>query len=356
MPHTRGSDAGTSEDLPPRVPLSRRAAGTACAAALLAAAGAAPAAADVPSSRGVNARGPGADTRSRTTAHAVVSGGLGGTYIRVAADISSVLDGTGIRVLPAVSKGSGENLDHLLHTRGIDVALVQADALADLRRRATPDAVRTIEYAAKLYDEEIHLLARREIADIAGLAGKRVNVDRRGSGTALTASVLFGALGLTVEAVHDDQETALGRLLRGEIAALAYVAGKPVHLLSRLGGQEAGALHLLPVPLDAALLDTYVPARIERADYPALVGGEGGVETFGVGTVLAMYVWPPGTERHDNLSRFVAATFDRMAALKRPPHHPKWRDVDLRSQVPGWTRFAPARAWMRRQGGTPSDT
>ena len=195
--------------------------------------------------------------------------------------------------------------------------------------------------------------ARRDVRTIADLAGKQVNVDRQGSGTALTASVLFRSLGLQAVMTHDDQETALGRLQKGEIAALAYVAGKPVKLLARLSEADAAGLHLLPVPLEPALLDTYIPTRIEQADYPALVA-EGGIDTFAVPTMLAVYAWQPGTERYDNVTRYVTAIFERLGDLKKGPYHPKWRDVSLRSQVPGWTRFAPAQEWVRQNNGLPS--
>ncbi len=50
---------------------------------------------------------------------------------------------------------------------------------------------------------------------------------------------------------------------------MVYVAGKPVRLFSGLD-KETG-LHLLPIPLTPALLETYLPAQLGHADYPALV-------------------------------------------------------------------------------------
>ena len=113
--------------------------------------------------------------------------------------------------------------------------LVQSDVLAYFRReRLLPGVERRLHYITKLYDEEVHLLARPGIAGVQDLAGQKVNVDVRGSGTAMTASVLFGALGVPVQAVHDDQATAVEKLKRGEIAALVYVTGKPARLFSAL--------------------------------------------------------------------------------------------------------------------------
>jgi TRAP-type uncharacterized transport system substrate-binding protein len=156
----------------------------------------------------------------------------------------------------------------------------------------------------------------------------------------MTASLIFDALGIRVQEQNAPQDTALERLRRGEIAALVYVAGKPARLFSSIRADEG--LRLLPLPADAALLDTYLPARFAATDYPALVPQDG-VETMAVGAVLAVYAWPPGTERHRKVSRFIDALSTNFDSFLRPPRHPKWREVNLAAEVPGWTRFSPQR-------------
>jgi hypothetical protein len=59
---------------------------------------------------------------------------------------------------------------------------------------------------------------------------------------------------------------------------------------------------------------------------------------------MAAYAWPPNNERHRKVARFVEAFFSRFPDFLRPPRHPKWREVNLAAQVPGWTRFGPAAA------------
>jgi TRAP transporter TAXI family solute receptor len=272
----------------------------------------------------------------------IISGGPDGTYVRIAADLAAVLDdGDALRVLPILGKGSLQNIADILVLRGVDVGIVQSDVLVYARReRLLPGVDSLIQYIAKLYDEEVHVLARADVARIEDLAGKPVNVDVRGSGTAMTASLLFGALGIPVDARHDPQDSALERLRRGEIAALVYVAGKPARLF---GGIPADAgLKLLPVPASPALLETYLPAEFRPADYPRLVPEGGTVETIAVGAVMAVYAWPAATERHRKVARFVEAFTAKFPAFLQPPRHPKWREVDLAAQVPGWTRFTPA--------------
>jgi uncharacterized protein len=331
--------------------LSRRAALLAAAAGSVLALSPRPGAAQG-LAQGAAQQAPGAALASATRANAatvgVISGGIDGTYARIAADLMNVLDdGDRLRVLAILGKGSVQNVSDVMFLRGVDIGIVQSDVLAYLRReRSVPGIDRGLQYIAKLYDEEVHILARRDIASLQDLAGKTVNVDGRSSGTAMTASVLFQGLGIAVQPAYDDQTTALEKLRRGEIAALVYVAGKPVRLFSGLSGGEAG-LHLLPIPLTPALLETYLPAQLGHADYPALVPDSGPpVDTVAVGAVLAVFAWQPGSDRYARVERFIRAFKEKFPQLQQPPRHPKWRDVNLAAQVPGWTRFPAAQALL----------
>jgi uncharacterized protein len=269
----------------------------------------------------------------------VISGGVDGTYVRIAADLASVLDdGDTLRVLPILGKGSLQNMQDILVLRGVDIGIVQSDVLAFARReRLLPGLDALIQYIAKLYDEEVHILARPGLARLEDLAGQVVNVDVRGSGTTMTATLLFEALGIPIRPAHEPQDQALERLRRGEIAALVYVAGKPARLFAGLP-PDAG-LRFLPVPMTDALLETYLPSRLAHADYPAPVPEAAPIETIAVGAVMAVYAWAPGTERYRKVARFVDSFFEKFARFQQPPRHPKWREVNLAAQVPGWTRF-----------------
>jgi uncharacterized protein len=279
----------------------------------------------------------------------VISGGVDGTYIRIATDLASVLDdGERLRVLPVVGKGSLQNVADILYLRGIDIGIVQSDVLTYARRKQLhPGIDQSIQYIAKLYDEEVHILAGRDVAKLEDLANRKVNVDVRGSGTAMTASVLFESLGIPAQTTNDDQNTALQKLRQGEIAALVYVSGKPARLFTGLTADSG--LHLISVPITKSLLETYLPAQFEHADYPLLVPDGAPVDTIAVGSVMAVFAWPPNQERFKKVARFVDAFFGRFQLFMQPPRHPKWKDVNLAAQVPGWTRFAPAQDWLVRQ-------
>ncbi|GAC1339699.1 MAG: hypothetical protein NVSMB18_08420 [Acetobacteraceae bacterium] len=283
-----------------------------------------------------------ATARANSGTVGVISGGVDGTYIRIAADLAGVLDdGEQLRVLPILGRGSVQNLADIIYLRGVDLGIVQADALAFVTRNGMlPGAANTINYVAKLYDEEVHVLARPDIARLEDLAGKPVNVDVNGSGTAMTAGLIFDKLNIPIEPTHDGQDVALQRLREGKIAAMVYVAGKPARLFTAVG---AGSdLHFLPIGAAADLLDTYLPAQIGHDSYPNLVADAQAVETLAVGAVMAVYGWPPGTERHRRVVHFIAALTDKFARFQQPPRHPKWREVSLAAQVPGWTRFPAA--------------
>jgi uncharacterized protein len=288
-------------------------------------------------------------SRANSGTVGVVSGGVDGTYIRIAADLAAVLDdGDGLRVLALIGKGSVQNLSDIIFLKGIDIGIVQSDVLTYAKReRLYPGVDKSVEYITKLYDEELHLLARNEISRIEDLAGKKVNVDLRGSGTAITASLVFAEIGVPIEPTNFDQALALEKLKRGEIAALAYVTGRPARLFRDL--QAGDGLHFLPIQANAALLETYLPGQLTHEDYPQLLPSEAAVDTLAVGAVMAVYAWAPETERYRKVARFVDVFFNRFDAFLKPPRHAKWKEVNLAAQVPGWRQFQPAEAWLKRQ-------
>jgi TRAP transporter TAXI family solute receptor len=285
----------------------------------------------------------------------IISGGVNGTYIRFTTDLSAVLDAEDLRLLSVVGKGSVQNIIDLLYLKGIDVAIVQSDVLEFLNRQGTYGSIdRQIQYITKLYNEEVHVLTRREIATVADLNGKRINVDNQGSGTAMTASIVLPALGIDYEPSYHDQSSALAMLKSGEIDALLYVAGQPAQLFTGISKDDG--LHLLGLDYTEELQATYLPARLDGGSYPGLIEPGQSVRTVAVGAVMAIYRWQPANARYVKTARFVERFFDRFDEFLGPGRHPKWREVTLSAQVPGWNRFRPAEEWLRASGVQPSTT
>ena len=278
----------------------------------------------------------------------IISGGINGTYLRIATDLASVLDdGDDLRVLPIMGKGSVQNIDDILYLKGIDVGIVQSDVLAFVKRAGRhPTIDSRIHYITKLYNEEFHLLANKAVENIADLAGKKVNFGVEGSGTYMTASIVFETLGIDAQPVSFDQGLALEKVKTGEIAALVYVAGKPTQLFKDVAPEDP--VHFLPVPLTGKILQNYYPARLSHEDYPQLIPAGQQRKTLAVGAVMAVYNWPEGHLRHRKVSRFIEAFLTRFGEFQEPPRHRKWQEVSLTAEVPGWQRYKPARDWLRQ--------
>ena len=271
-----------------------------------------------------------------------------GISVRIAEDLANVIDdGATRRVLPVVGKGALENITDLKLLRGIDMAILQTDVLDYARQQNLfPGIESWASYIAKLYNEEFHLLARPDIKTVSDLANQKVNVDSRGAGTTITAARLFDLLKIPVTATNDNQEVALEKLRKGEIAAVAFVAGKPAPIFRGLNGSDG--LHFLAIPLSPAVTAVYVPTRLTAADYPGLVSDDQPVDTVAVGAVLLAANLQPGSERYRNLANFVDAFFTGFPSLLEPGHHPKWREVSITAELPGWRRFLPAEQWLQR--------
>lgn len=276
----------------------------------------------------------------------IISGGVNGTYIRIAADLASVLDQENeLRILPIIGKGSVQNITDILYLRGTDIGIVQSDVLAYMQKAGIhPTIDRRIRYITKLYNEEFHLLATSAINTVEDLAGQTVNFGPEGSGTYMTASTMFDILGIDVEPATDDYGVALEKLLRGDIAAMIYVAGKPTEIFTKI--PENSQVHFLSVPLSDELMETYLPSSLSHADYPNLVSDGDDIETIAIGAVMAVYNWAPDSDRYAKVARFVEAFFSNFEEFLSPPRHQKWQEVNLAAVVPGWTRFQAAQQWL----------
>ncbi|MBK8509095.1 MAG: TAXI family TRAP transporter solute-binding subunit [Candidatus Competibacteraceae bacterium] len=282
----------------------------------------------------------------------IIAGGASGTYIRIASDMASVLDGPDLRIIAMVGQGSAQNINDLLYLKGVDMAIVQSDVLEYFKRHRSDQRLENkISYITKLYNEEFHLIATEKVGTLADLAGKKVNFDVRGSGTALTASLLFDTLKIAVEPTHFDQATAMQKLKGGEISALAYVAGKPTALFEKLAA--ADQLHFLSVQYTPDLMETYLPATLSAQDYPTLVPADQEIRTIAVGAVLAAYHWNAKSQRYRKVANFTNALFQHFNEFRQPARHPKWREVSLSAILPGWTRFPAAEDWLKNQPRQP---
>lgn len=276
----------------------------------------------------------------------IMGGEIDGTFMRIATDLTSVLNSDQMRVIPIVGKGSLQNIGDLLHLPGVDLALIAGDVLAYAQQaHLYPGELGKVEYISKLYDNDIHVCAGPAIETLTDLQSKPVNIDVEGAGTNLSARAMFKILGIAPDFRTNEPTIAQDQLRRGEIAANVYSGGKPIRLFATQPADTG--LHFVSIQSTEALEKVYLPGgMLTHKDYPTLVPEGQPVETIGVGVTLAAFGWQPGSVRYSHLVTFVDQFFSKFPALLKPPHHPAWHNVNLAAVQPGWTRFPPAEAWL----------
>jgi branched-chain amino acid transport system substrate-binding protein len=276
-----------------------------------------------------------------------MTGSFGSTYSQMGADLASVLDnGSDLRVLPILGRGSVQAVADILLLRGVDAGIVRKDTLAYLERKDFANNIRNqFVYVAKMFNEEVHVLAPQMIRSMRDLDGKTVAVDLPDGSTFVTAINVFEHLGIKPHLLYIEPRSALEMLRKGEIDAIMAVEGKPLQWLGQVNDPN---LHLVPVEYDKSLRDEYLPAELSSEDYPNLISKSAPVGTIAAEAVLASYNWQQGSDRYRRLALLVEALFTHIAQLQRPPYHPKWQELAPLAPVAGWTRFNAAQQWVDR--------
>lgn len=253
--------------------------------------------------------------------------------------MSLVLDNEDIRVLPMLGKGSQQNILDLLYLNGVDVAIVQSDVLDFYKASGSiPEITSSIRYIGKLYNEEIHIVVRENFTTLKSLEGALVGVGGTGSGTEMTALTLFDALGVEIVPVNAGNAEALQQLRAENLDAAVFVVGKPGSIIQSISAEDN--LKLLPLQLPKSIQGAYFETDFTANDYPNLVAQEDVVPTIAVGAVLAVFNWREGTSRHRVVKAFAERLNEALDVLVDDSiYHPKWKEVDLSADIPGWTRF-----------------
>ena len=273
---------------------------------------------------------------------------LGGAIMTATLDLSTLLDDgerfEKMRVLPVVARGKMQNLWDILYLSGIDLGFLQTDTLEFLSDDPQINLIKEkIRYIAVMFPEEIHILARSDINSLQDLAGKKVSINAKGTGSAVTGPVIFRRLKIDAQLEYEDANRAIERMRSGDLAAHIYSLAKPAAPVAQIKGE---GLHLLSIPFSEEFLDLYAPSEFTNKDYPNLIPADQRVETLAVGNLLAVFNWPENSERYRKVARFVDAFFTRFPELQKPGFQPGWKGVNLAAVAPGWTRFKPAQEWL----------
>ena len=277
----------------------------------------------------------------------LAGGLLEGAPLRLASEMARVVDdGPNLHLLPVVTRGATENLNSLLYLRGIDVAIINSDALDEYKIQV-PDIGRRITYLLSLFPSELHVFVRPEIETLQDLAGKKVNFNTQGTAAAYSGPLIFSRLGIRAENTFIPHHVALEQMRKGEISAVVFITSKPVDAFVR--GRWDPGFKFLPVSYDRKFEDYYLPATLEASEYPGLIKSGERVSTIAVPTALVAFNWPVKSNRYQRVSRFVDYLFSRIDKLQGPGFDPKWKSINLAATVPGLTRFTASQEWLDRQ-------
>ena len=276
----------------------------------------------------------------------VMSEGVGDRYFAMASDLASLFDkSSGLRVVGLTGKGTVQNLRDLAHRKGVDAAIMRADAL-DIAGKLgeTPNLDQKVAYVARLQSEEMHILAPLAITEIRQLAGKKVNVSIAESGDAASCVNVFDHLGIKAQYVNFPEREAGEKLRAGEIDATVFWGPSSDEAIAGFG--KDGPFHLLAVPYEKSLQSVYYPASFPADAYPGLVPVGQKLETISVNSVIAVYNWPRGGDRYEKIALFAKKYFQRFSQLQGAGRDGVWKSVNPVAVAQGWKRFPAAQEWI----------
>ena len=287
----------------------------------------------------------------------IVVSGISCTCARFAEDIRNVVNDLrpgGLRVLPVLGVGGLQNLNDVLFLKGVDMGVVDEDNMRLLKKRDPQlyaDIEQRLSYITKLYNSEFHVVARKDIKGYDDLRGKKVNFSLKDSQTEVTAEIVFKMLNIEVQRSNYDNDEAIKKLRDGEIAAMIILSGAPQAALSKL--KEEDGVHFLALDESSLsgrntgpLFGDYLPIELTHEQYPALIPHGTTVPTIASRALLVVYSWPENSARYNRLARFVRDFFGRIDQLRDGARHPKWREINIATDIPGWNRFKPAADWL----------
>src|SRR5499427_10050191 len=275
----------------------------------------------------------------------IITAPAGGASAIFGSVIMRVLDDGELRVIPVLGKGPVRNAVDILYLKAIDMGLVAGDVPEFYKLQyKVPDITSRLRYIAKLYNNEIHVLAPASVKSIFDLEGKRITAQTDVG--YYSAKVICTRLG--INATFDyrtDDARAVQNIADGTTDAYVGSTGKVFFLLRNIKNEDR-ALHLVSIPYDKRLRDMYLPTTLTSEDYPNLLPPGEQVDTVATSVLLTAFNWPANSERYARVAKFVDAFFSKIDEFQKPPRHPKWRESSISIVVPGWTRFKAAQDWL----------
>lgn len=251
-------------------------------------------------------------------------------WLSAASKIAAKLEHeNGMRVVPMLGEGGLRGLNDLSNLPSVDAAIISSDSLIYASNQDLLNGRQDrISYIAKLSSLDVILIAKRNIADVAGLAGKRIATGPAQSAAFATGELLLGGLNISFTRVAKQDDAAVNALINGEADA-ALILGTDIST----SGLSDGRFHVLKLQASPELAKIYQPAILTAREMPGLIVGNQGVETLATSLTLAVVEKPRDSAHQKSLENFTSLIF-------------KLPDADsganLAAAVLGWKRHAEA--------------
>jgi TRAP transporter TAXI family solute receptor len=273
---------------------------------------------------------------ARVTDLSIMTGGKAGTYYQFGLNLQELVNPHGYRLSVVNSNGSVENIYAVYKRPNTQMGIVQSDVLAFVAKVHTDPVLKKIARKIKmvfpLYNEEVHILGRPTLTDFDALENKRVAIGKEGSGTYLTAKLLFAVSDVKPsEMVTIGTDEALNHLKSGQVDAMFYVAGYPVKLFDE-SVTSADNLKIVPIH-NKSVLEFYPAGEIPANTYS---WQKETVQTAAVKAVLVSFDFRRANCNH--VGRFAEVLWDSLDWLQQNGH-PKWKTVDLDYPLKGWEQY-----------------
>ncbi|BBO71758.1 C4-dicarboxylate ABC transporter substrate-binding protein [Desulfosarcina alkanivorans] len=283
----------------------------------------------------------------------VITGGEKGTYYQFGLNLQELVKEKGIRLKVYNSTGSIENLYAVYKRPRTQMGIVQSDVLAFVSRVQNDPVLKRIAKKTKmifpLYNEEIHLLGKPDIKDFDDLTEKSVAIGKEGSGTYLTAKLLFEVSDVRPrELIAIGTDEALSQLKNGAIDAMFYVAGYPVKLFKEDVTMDDN-LALIPI-LNKSITEFYPIAEIPDNTYPWQPET---INTVAVKAVLVSFNFRRANCQF--VGQFAEVVNSNMDWLMKNGH-PKWKSVDLDYPLRGWEQYDCVKKYLARTKRSPENS
>lgn len=286
------------------------------------------------------------------------TGSSGGTYFPMGSDIASLAAKQGLHINVKTSAGSLDNIRRMAGTENAGISIVQSDVIDYLLKnpsKINQSVLRNLKLVFPLYNEEVHLLARKGITSVNDLENKRVVVGKLGSGTHITSNNILNIVDVSVNQIYNlTPKEAYESLILGNVDAVFFVGGKPVSYINGLlemGSNEqlrkyTDNIHLVPID-DERLNESYAKANFFPQDYVTKDGLRKltsiTVPTVAVKAIMVSHDFSKKTSyyykmRCKQINQINTVVRQNLALLAsggfgEDTYHPKWSQVDLDQPV-----------------------